>query len=269
MDRVVKTLKSSATAGILVATFLLVFQPFQIRIQSWTTFYLVVGFGVVTFITSILVDLLFEKPILKYCKEHQVFIVTIALKLFFITLGNIVYNQLLRGYQIISMDLLDFLNVFLYTGLVGLVPISFFLITSYRNKQQEITAELLEKQNLLDATVKKDFVIFLGEGKKEKVQLELERVLYLQAQDNYVLIFYLEGERVCKEMIRTSLSKLEKQVANTSMHRCHRSFVINIKRVQAIKKHHQKLHIQLIGTSETIPVSKKYSEQIVRLFHKT
>lgn len=103
----------------------------------------------------------------------------------------------------------------------------------------------------------------------DKLTLTLlpSNLLLLKAEDNYVHIFYLNGTVVKKELVRSSLKKLEPQLSGLGFSRSHRSYMVNLSRVILFKKN-AKGHCLLIDGLEdvTIPVSTSYLSDFVQRF---
>ena len=260
-----ESLKSAAISGTLVALFLLVFQPFQIRINSWLIFFALLGFGIVTFLVCILVDLIFKKWVARNFVQRPATLIMIFLYLIFIALGNILYDQVLTGASH-KFNFFNILTVFFYTVLVGLVPVSYFSILYYREKQRQVQQELEEQRRAAEAKARSRVVLLRGEGKKDVLKLPSEQLLYLQAQDNYVVVQYLRAGKHRKKLLRASLSKLEKELGKTSLVRCHRSFIVNLDQVANIIGSGGNMHLQLLHAEFAVPVSKKYVQVISEHF---
>ncbi|SIN69853.1 LytR/AlgR family response regulator transcription factor [Chitinophaga niabensis] len=103
----------------------------------------------------------------------------------------------------------------------------------------------------------------------DKLTLTLapSNLLLLKAEDNYVHIFYLNGTVVKKELIRSSLKKLEPQLSGLGFSRSHRSYMVNLSRVILFKKNAKGHYLLIDGLEDvTIPVSTSYLSDFLQRF---
>ena len=88
--------------------------------------------------------------------------------------------------------------------------------------------------------------------------LPLQRLLFLESQDNYVAIFFLEEQKIRKTLLRTSLKTIEQEVDRIPLQRCHRSYMVNLLQVERIKGNAHRLDLYLGEKVGIIPVSRRY-----------
>ena len=111
--------------------------------------------------------------------------------------------------------------------------------------------------------VKNQLITFQGQGSKDRISLTLSRFLYGKAQDNYVEIYYREKEVVQKFLMRSSLGKLVESLTETPVRRSHRSFMVNLYHVTAVKGVNSDMKLILEGVDDAIPVSRSYKNSIL------
>lgn len=120
------------------------------------------------------------------------------------------------------------------------------------------------------AQVKEDKTTALhirDEYDKLTLTLPPSNLLLLKAEDNYVQLFYLNGTTVKKELIRSSLKKLEPQLSGLGFSRSHRSYVVNLSRVILFKKNAKGHYLLIDGLEDvSIPVSTSYLPDFVQRF---
>ena len=112
----------------------------------------------------------------------------------------------------------------------------------------------------MDAT---QLINFAGQGSKDRVSLSISMFLYGRAQDNYVELYYLEQEKLTKFLIRASLSSLTDTSDHVAIARCHRSYMVNLFHVKAVKGNRNDMSLYLGPFDAVIPVSKTYSESVL------
>ena len=113
-------------------------------------------------------------------------------------------------------------------------------------------------------------IIHLKDEKGEiRLSINVENILYAEAADNYVIVKYINNDRIVDFFLRTNLKKLSDDLRETPIQRCHRSFMINLLHVTSLKKDQTEFTIQFDTTSiKDITVSKTYQEAIMEAFMK-
>ena len=120
-----------------------------------------------------------------------------------------------------------------------------------------------------DRTPESNIIHFKDEKGEIRLSINLENVLYAEAADNYVIIKYINNDRLVDFFLRTNLKKLSDDLRDTPIQRCHRSFMINLLHVTSLKKDQTEFIIQFDTTSiKDITVSKTYQESIMEAFTK-
>ncbi|MFC0185517.1 LytTR family transcriptional regulator DNA-binding domain-containing protein [Pseudarcicella hirudinis] len=76
---------------------------------------------------------------------------------------------------------------------------------------------------------------------------------------------YEKDGQVYKELIRSSLSRLEGQIDNPEIVRCHRSFIVNLSKVASVSGNAQGYKLKLKGYEMLVPVARKNSDIVKRL----
>lgn len=84
------------------------------------------------------------------------------------------------------------------------------------------------------------------------------QILYLEAADNYVFVYYLSGEQVFRQILRNSMKNAETVLADFPFKRCHRSFIVNLRKIEFIEHSKTSSFIKLAGMEKHIPVSRKF-----------
>lgn len=105
---------------------------------------------------------------------------------------------------------------------------------------------------------------FHDENQKLKLVIAPSAVLYLQSEENYVRIHFIESEKLKNYVLRNSMKSLEEVLSSHGFVRCHRSYVVNPKHIKMLKKEAEGVilaELDAAGASQ-IPVSKRYYEKI-------
>lgn len=88
--------------------------------------------------------------------------------------------------------------------------------------------------------------------------------LFARSEGNYCTLFYLEENAIKKHLLRIPLKILEAQVGSDRIAKCHRSFIVNLDKIANMKGNAQGFKLNIEQCAETIPVSRKYIDQVCR-----
>jgi hypothetical protein len=94
-----------------------------------------------------------------------------------------------------------------------------------------------------------------GEGNYESLRLQLHELISIQSSDNYIEVFYLNGNALKKTLIRNKLSVIDESFPE--LLRTHRSFIINPFHFQTWKTENGK-HFLCLSHDLEVPISKTY-----------
>ncbi|MBO7416587.1 MAG: LytTR family transcriptional regulator [Bacteroidaceae bacterium] len=108
---------------------------------------------------------------------------------------------------------------------------------------------------------------FLDDKKALKLAVTANAILYVEASDNYVNIFYLNNDRLVRFPLRNSMRGIEQICESNNIVRCHRSYYVNLRKVRAIQRDKDGLFAELTyPAAPHIPVSSTYSETVTGKF---
>ncbi|MBQ8573838.1 MAG: LytTR family transcriptional regulator [Bacteroidales bacterium] len=108
---------------------------------------------------------------------------------------------------------------------------------------------------------------FYDEYKKLRLVIATEAVMFIKSEDNYVQIHYLDRSRTRKFILRSSMRALEEDLARHGLVRCHRSYFINPSFIKIVHRDSSGLIVAELSQDgfESIPISRKYQDEISRL----
>ena len=113
----------------------------------------------------------------------------------------------------------------------------------------------------------KNIIQFKDEKDEVRFTIASEKVIFIESSDNYCVIKYLNNDKVSDFILRNSLKKLSVELQDTSIQRCHRSYMINFEHVASLKKDNSEISFEFdIPNIKEIPISKSYNEKIMELF---
>lgn len=285
-DRPASQVRKAVLIGLFVGLFLLVFQPFGLNL--WETpnkIVKILGFGAVSFIVTalyfVIVRRLFPQAFVEERWTVGREVLAIMANILLISIANRVYLVWLLGLG--ESSGLSWLGMISVTFLVGVFPVIGLVLFSYitqLKKYSQAAAELplhspaptivSTKPNLISSPdINSDTTLTLiADNEKDTLTIESNDLLFIESSDNYCTIVHLKNGQPIKPLLRSSLSRLEKQmvlstVARTPFVRCHRSYVVNLDRVERVTGNAQGYKLHLLGGQFQIPVARQYNETLV------
>lgn len=136
-----------------------------------------------------------------------------------------------------------------------------YIIKPFEEKDIIVTLDLVfsklksKDQNIASPQIA-DNSIFVKTKNNNSVKINFHEILFLEAYDNYSFIHTLKE----KHLVNYTLKDLEAKISSNSFLRTHRSYVVNIKHVDAIKDG------DLAIGKHLIPVGKSYKEEVATHF---
>ena len=140
-----------------------------------------------------------------------------------------------------------------------------FFYLRYQSLRRQIDHILTSNEGEFDT---RHLITFSGQGSKDRISMSFNNFLYGRAQDNYVALYYLEQQSVKKFLMRASLGKLVVSVNHPAIIRSHRSYMVNLFHVMAVKGSYQDLKLYLEPLEVAIPISNSYKEQALEQLKK-
>ena len=103
-----------------------------------------------------------------------------------------------------------------------------------------------------------------------KLSVKLDNLYYIKAEDNYINVFYQRSGTIASYMLSCKMKTIEDNcVDSSSLMRCHRSYIVNIKKVSVLHNEADGFVIDFEREGlDSIPVSKTYSAKVLEAFNK-
>lgn len=106
-------------------------------------------------------------------------------------------------------------------------------------------------------------VRFCDERGNVRLIVSQPSILYIQSEENYLRIYYLDEGKLNTYLLRSSMKRIEETCAKSGLVRCHRSYFVNKNRVKVLQKDKEFTYAILdVPNTAHIPVSKNYYDQI-------
>ena len=126
--------------------------------------------------------------------------------------------------------------------------------------------QVTEKEEMLDDAsriVQGEKIRFLDERGNVKLIVSQSSILYIQSDENYLRIYYIDDGKINTYLLRSSMKRIEEMCAKNGLIRCHRSYFVNKDRVKVLQKDKEFTYAILdVENAAHIPVSKNYYDQI-------
>ena len=121
-------------------------------------------------------------------------------------------------------------------------------------------------KELDDAAYDDSLMRFVDNTQKLKLMIAASAVLYVEADENYVHIRYMEGERLKDYPLRASMKSLEELMQKHGLLRCQRSYYINPQHIKVLRRDKEgMISAELdVPNQKSIPVSPKYYEAVAK-----
>jgi len=151
---------------------------------------------------------------------------------------------------------------------IAVAPICFTLLFTHINIQKENLRNALELNQILSERIKsmpkeQGIPIILTGNTKEQVKASIDNILYIEAADNYMDVYFLEENKVTHKLLRSTIKQIEGQLKSyPSFVRCHRAYIVNIDQITNIEGNAQGYKLKLQNSSKEIPVSRTYMQTL-------
>ena len=156
-----------------------------------------------------------------------------------------------------------FRNSFVNTVLIVFIPYTLsYIVFVLRDKIHQLRA--LRKQIEANETVlQKAYIQILDEKDEIRLSIKRENLVLIESADNYVCVYYINGDKTKKTMVRNTLARVAESLKGTSVVRCHRSYMINLDHAKVMHRDKEGVFIELgIEGMPDVPISRTYSENV-------
>lgn len=258
------------SAAALALTFIIIYKPFGSH--QWGGKEIS---GFMFFVYSLLIVLLGMSIValsrvvmFKYTKRHEItylsYGIWVFVELVFMAIAYTICS-FLSGMQ---NDVWEAFNKALFhTSLTLFIPYIIIITTltlqdkNRRLRQIEDDLDLVAMQKAAG----KGLISFYDERDELQLSVTKENLLYIEAADNYVCIWYMKNNLPKKLMLRNTLKRTSELLANTNIMRCHRGFMVNMEQVKVLRREKEGFYLELgITNVPDIPVSKTYGKAVLK-----
>lgn len=256
-------------SGLFVFMFLLFFQPFGInnyRPDEKIGLFLVIALlamAVLVFIVILIFEFFIRPLAYKLITKLPLLVWYIIEITILCTATFLLYNILGEFHDFHFKSYIKHIFEF---GIVLAFP---FAATIFYFKHSTILKKYHDVKSLSkDSDAMQEIVLLSGDYKNDQIALPLNAIIFIESEDNYVSLNYLEEQQLKKYLIRSTLSSLEQKLTPEFFLRCNRSIIVNMIHLESFKHHQKKLALKLKLVTETITVSKSHQEKTLSFLEK-
>lgn len=246
--------------GLTVNFIILTFQPF--RTDSFNhphKFWILFGYGVSIVLAGSLYYIASFKVLRRDGSKNWNIVAEVtdlfASAILSIIATYVYYNWIFGG----VWSLHGFLDFLLVASSVALIPviISFFFL--YFSWKDVLLSQVVDhkKSDGLDR-----ITLITGQNKTDLVETKLRDLLYAKAQDNYVMLYIRENEKIQKHLIRSTLAKIHEQLDQDIILKTHRSYLVNRHHILKLVGNKSKAALEVAQINHSIPVSRSMFDQV-------
>ena len=263
--------------------FMVIYTPFSV--SSWFSVKDMGSFGISVVFTVAAIAILAVSKTAIYLLRNRIRF-TAARYMAWLMCENIVISL---GYTILTFQLLPGITsssipaiavrVLFFVTMITAIPYSLVtLYVAYRTKSEELEAALDERDRLRGelragraasetataaAPQLPQMINLYDNNGTLRLTITVDSLYYLESQDNYVKVHYKHNDKFSVYMLRSRTSSIEESLAGTGMIRCHRSYIINVRKIAFIGEEHKSYYVTLNDEQiKRIPVSKRYYDTV-------
>lgn len=246
--------------------FINIYKPFSSDNWYPVSDFMFFAYSSLVILTGVLVVVVCRVLMYRYGKSRPItygkYAGWILAEIFFMSLFYTLYTLYINDDRDVWQTFQDSVT---NTSLVLLLPYSVCLLYfSWKEKDVRLQQLAEEKE---EGTGKQSVYAFHDEKGELRLTVLGDHLLSVESADNYVIVWYLHKGKAARFVLRNTLKALEGQFAETSLQRCHRSYMVNLDQVCVIRREKEGVFLELgIEQFSDIPLSKTYSERVMRWF---
>lgn len=167
-------------------------------------------------------------------------------------------------------DFIDLIRIALRnTSFVLLLPYSvLWLYFSWDDKNKRLLKMTSEEDVSSDATGKDKLMMtnFYDSKGEIKFSVKLADLMYIKGADNYITVYYKDGQKLSSVMIRNTMKQAEIDLKPQGIIRCHKSYMVNTKHIKTLERKDGGVMIRLEAPLPLqIPITKSYVKDVYEL----
>ena len=165
-----------------------------------------------------------------------------------------------------------FLGALVYSAVCLCVPFAFCAL-HFALQDRDNTIRLMNYGNVVSDKPAvpysdKRITLFDNNGVL-KFSISSDNLYFIASDDNYIKAWYMDSAGEMKQyMLRCRLKTVEDSFADSELVRCHRKYIVNIRKISILKSEKEGYKVDFdIDSIEPIPISKTYEQAVLARFN--
>jgi len=139
-----------------------------------------------------------------------------------------------------------------------LKPIS---LDRFMKAVNKVTEKISNKATENSGTVEMEGDFFFVKADKKLIKVDFEDIIYIEGLKDYVIIRQETGRVITLQTMKS----LEKKLPESTFKRVHRSYIVNINKINAVVGN--MLEVTEKGQTKHIPIGKNYREELLNIIN--
>lgn len=249
--------------------FLWIFEPYGLyNLTTLDAKILAIGLYVGSGLLILLVQFLLLQNI--FIRKYTLGITILWIMLSFLAIGtsSTIVNSFLFDHGRFSFAAFIYFQGVILS--INIIPVLIFVLVHYNitlQKRLRVSSQLNNTLTKREQSPEDDIQIVLNsENKNEGFVISMASLLYITTLDNYIDVYYFKNKLVEHKLIRYSLASVEEDNRNIDeIFRCHKSYLVNKRRIESISGNAAGYKIKLYNCDMLIPISRKWNKTLPAL----
>ena len=239
--------------SLCVTVILLFLQPFSFGFYQQKALISAFGYGIITFMGIYIFNTLIKKRILKLLSKWIVvyeigFIFSLIL---FIATLNFVFTAWMGAVSLKVNSYLSWVNI---TFSVGIFPTIFAVM--YVRYRSVLETKVDEDKNI---EPEQRMITIRDMASSTKLAISPNDFVYAEIRCSTLYVYFMHDDILRERHFRATINSIENEVCDDKIVRCHRSFIVNVKYVDAMEGNSNGYKLYLKCSNTVIPVSRRYT----------
>lgn len=272
-----EAMKRDIFFGLFLSIFLMIFIPFGLSTFAYDRFYIILGYGLVSYATIAMSDFIGYKLAPKIFNEtnwkvyHQ--ILWGMWHLILLGLANLTYGFMVGAFP---LTIYSFLKIEFYVFTSAIIPVmgitilrQNYLLKQNLHQAADINKDIQEnKSHPPEKRPDNHLVKFVAENNKDYFEAHPSSIISISSHENYVEFIFKKDNKVQKVLLRSALGRIEEMLSgHPDFFRCHRAFIINLNKIKSVEGNSQGYRLQMEEINEPIPVARPKNKVLKTLIH--
>lgn len=176
----------------------------------------------------------------------------------------VVFFRMPTSWEVIGSYLLYFLLVIPFPTFFAYLWQQNLILQRNLKLANDMNERILQTSSTPECREEVEKTISLQDGKNNNFEFSPSHLLYIVSDGNYVNIVVEKEGKSESRMVRSTMKNVEELLfEEKSIVRCHRSYLVNLDKVQMVTGNALECQIHFKDSSDTIPVSRNYRPQIL------